>query len=109
MEGKRPARPLHDLSRTRGLNDEVWSLVESCWAQNPAERPSADQVVKQLRSLPNRPSDQRPFDHLAMFDQRSWLERDHPFSTLAPNNENSAEMEDLKWISRPMDDEFDYR
>jgi len=30
MQGKIPVRPSHQLSRTRGLSDAIWQLVETC-------------------------------------------------------------------------------
>jgi hypothetical protein len=112
MEGKRPARPLHDLISTRGLSDELWNLIERCWAQNPSKRPTATEVVRQLRSLPNRPTDSRPFDESTIPgpSRVAYCEADHPFSALVPDDEDSEEMHDLKWVSRPNDShQFDYR
>jgi hypothetical protein len=60
--GNRPPHPLHDLSRTRGLNNDVWHLIETCWTAEPSERPTATQIVEQLRDLPNQPLDERPND-----------------------------------------------
>jgi hypothetical protein len=102
-QGKRPSRPLHETSRIRGLNDEIWHIVENCWTQDPNARPSATRVVESLRNLPNRPDDRRPlndFDRsisqvLSMHDQA-----DHPFATLVALNGDTAEMQYLKWVSR---------
>lgn len=62
IESKRPARPSSHLSKTRGLNDGVWDLIEACWSQDPSQRPTAAEVVKQLQVLPNQPVDHRPTD-----------------------------------------------
>jgi len=109
MSGRRPARPSHDLSTKRGLSDEVWHLVETCWAQKPIERPTATQVVKQLRALPNRPIDNRRFDDdlpIPAPSQETYRHDNHPFSALKPANEDSEEMQDLKWVSKPT--QFDF-
>lgn len=54
-QGTRPSRPSHDLCRTRGLNDEMWQLIETCWGGEPSKRPTATQVVGQLEALTDRP------------------------------------------------------
>jgi hypothetical protein len=63
QQGRRPSRPLHDLSRFRGLNDEIWELIESSWATEPSARLSASQIVDRLLAMPNRAADQRPADN----------------------------------------------
>ncbi|KAH7927211.1 kinase-like protein, partial [Leucogyrophana mollusca] len=40
-KGKRPDRPT-------GISDWMWTLVESCWCQEPTERPLPSNVVRQL-------------------------------------------------------------
>lgn len=88
--GKRPPRPLHELSRTRGLDDKIWNIIETCWNHDPAMRPTASKVVEYFGNLPDRPSDPRPFDY---FDKAlpshvlSYDRVDHPFSTLASDPE----------------------
>ncbi|KAJ7572893.1 kinase-like domain-containing protein [Mycena floridula] len=42
-ESRRPSRPPDVFS------DELWDLVEKCWRQDPAHRPSATDVVNSLR------------------------------------------------------------
>jgi hypothetical protein len=101
--GKRPSRPTHGLSRARGLNDAIWQIIETCWDQDPDKRYTAGQVVSFLFNLPDRPFDSRPLDDYdnALPPQalrtRNFV--DHPFSTLQQNDED-AEMNELKWISR---------
>jgi len=103
-QGKRPSRPSHEISRIRGLNDNIWHIIEACWTQDPSARPSATKVVEDLRNLPNRPDDRRPlndFDKSLPSQMLSMHESaDHPFATLAANSDDSAEMQDLKWVSR---------
>jgi hypothetical protein len=105
--GKRPSRPTHDLSLTRGLNDEIWHIIEACWDQDPSGRPSASKVVEYLRALPNKPSDHRPlndFDKVLPSQVLSMHNRaDHPFSTLALSPEDTDKMHELKWVSREAD------
>jgi hypothetical protein len=103
--GKRPCRPTHDLSRTRGLNDTIWQIIETCWNQDPAKRYNASKVVGFLRNLPDRPDDHRPlndFDKALPSHVLSTRDRaDHPFSTLELNDEDAdTRMKELKWISR---------
>lgn len=88
LEGKRPARPLHALSKTRGLSDEVWSIIETCWSQEPAQRPTAKQVVLQLQALPNLCVDARPPDDFGTNfpSQTLYNHTEHPFSVLSAVN-----------------------
>ncbi|KAH7920563.1 kinase-like protein [Leucogyrophana mollusca] len=44
IQGKRPDRPA-------GVKDWVWRLIESCWRQEPGERPHPGDVVRELRSF----------------------------------------------------------
>jgi len=103
--GKRPSRPTHDLSRIRGLNDAIWQIIETCWNQDPGERYTASEVVVSLRNLPDRPYDCRPlndFDKALPSQVLSTLDRvdQNPFSILEQNDEDSADMNELKWITR---------
>lgn len=85
MRGKRPARPTHALSRTRGFSDELWDLIQMCWAQDPTQRPGAEDVVGRLRALPNLQNDQRPLNDFGInFPSETLINHpDHPFSMLA--------------------------
>jgi hypothetical protein len=58
-KGKRPVRPPQDICETRGLSDTMWAIVESCWKMLPSDRPTAGDVVKNIRFLPNRAIDCR--------------------------------------------------
>jgi len=84
MRGKRPPRPMHGLSRTRGISDKLWTLVEDCWAQDPTQRPTAGQIVERLRLLPNWQDDQRPLDEFRVNlpPQALYNYPEHPFSAL---------------------------
>ena len=48
-QGARPAMPenAHDV----GLTVDMWELLESCWQQNPKDRPTAGEVVRRLEKL----------------------------------------------------------
>lgn len=84
LAGKRPTYPSHDLGRVRGLDEEIWKLIELCWAEKPEERPTAGQIIERLCApsyhfIDDRPSD--TFDY--SFPSRVSYEDDHPFSTLS--------------------------
>jgi len=32
-----------------GLDDTIWNLIKDCWQMNPADRPTASDVVQRLR------------------------------------------------------------
>lgn len=74
--GKRPSRPSHDISRTRGLDDDIWSIIQSCWAHEPDRRPAAYQIVELLRSLLTYTADERPVDNFRQ-----------PFPSQTPHSE----------------------
>lgn len=46
LRGMRPHRP-----EVHGLTDDVWALIERCWAQDPKERPTIDKVVQELSRI----------------------------------------------------------
>jgi serine/threonine protein kinase len=43
MRGARPKRP-------RAINDGLWQLAQTCWSQDPADRPTFRQIVAQLHA-----------------------------------------------------------
>jgi len=93
--GKRPSHPSHDLCRIRGLTDKIWDLLQTCWTTEPSERPSAGQIVEQLRALPDRPVDQRPLDNFNnLFPSRVLLDQaNNPFSLLTASIEDTRDMQ----------------
>ena len=42
IEGVRPAKP--DDAARLGFNDELWKIVEQCWREKRAERPSVEDI-----------------------------------------------------------------
>ncbi|KIM77961.1 hypothetical protein PILCRDRAFT_607034 [Piloderma croceum F 1598] len=82
MNGKRPDFPSGDLSQTRGLNTELWDLIQACWAQDPIQRPIVKQIVECLRSLPHRLADNRPLDDIHFPTQAVYGHDEHPFATI---------------------------
>ena len=108
MQGRRPSRPLHALSATRGLNDKVWHLVEACWGELPGNRPTADEIIKTLYPLP-RSFDSRVTDNFNIISSsQMWSKQDHhPFSALTTSEDDSNNMRKLKWLSDDDDSEDD--
>ena len=49
LKGARPAMP--ENAHEVGLTVDMWELLESCWQQNPKNRPTAGEVVKRLQEL----------------------------------------------------------
>ena len=84
QNGERPLRPSDEQSQARGLTNEVWHIIEACWVQEPSKRPTASQIVDQLRSLPHQPMDERPFDNfnISFTSQVLQSQLNLPFSTL---------------------------
>jgi len=83
-KGDRPLRPSDDRSHVRGLNDEVWHIIETCWAHEPHDRLSSGQIVECLSLSPSR-NDGRPHDEFdPTFPSRTLYSRaEHPFSAFA--------------------------
>jgi hypothetical protein len=100
--GKRPFRPVHDLSKIRGLTDGIWNLMETCWDQDPGKRPIASQVVNELRFLPSRPIDERSLDNITFPSLVLSMHNpaDHPFAALSIGQFDSEQIRDLKHISK---------
>jgi len=84
-QGRRPSQPSHSLHQTRGLNDDMWHLMEACWITEPQRRLSASQITERMRALPNRPVDERPPDNfdVSFPSQVLCTQLKYPFSTLA--------------------------
>jgi|SRR5882762_4681507 hypothetical protein len=59
-KGNRPHRPSNDICLSHGLDDALWTLIESCWAMEPAARPSASKIVEHLSPATNASVQQRP-------------------------------------------------
>jgi len=49
MRGIRPPRP--SLESCPNLKDELWDVIQSCWAQDPCQRPTMDIVGSWLRLI----------------------------------------------------------
>ena len=83
-KNKRPCRPSSNLTRRRGLNDEIWHLIEACWSPKPSERLSAGQLVQMLHNLLGQLDDPRPLDKFTISLHSVVLHQiDHPFAILA--------------------------
>jgi hypothetical protein len=57
-KGRRPSRPSHDHGMIHGL-DNLWTLIEACWATHPANRLTASRIVEAIRSWPDHSADRR--------------------------------------------------
>ncbi|KAF8991732.1 hypothetical protein BDQ17DRAFT_1370335 [Cyathus striatus] len=62
MNGEKPSRP--DLESrapesvfSRGLTEEMWTLMQDCWKFDPTERPNINEVLKKI---PTNYTDRRP-------------------------------------------------
>lgn len=83
-KNRRPSRPTHSLSVTRGLTDDIWALIQACWTKDPELRPTAVQVLDCLKGLvtieDNRPLDS--FDNIPRSLLQSSQAQQSPFSFL---------------------------
>lgn len=51
LDGKLPIRPKGGgASQVDKIDDDMWSLMERCWAREPGDRPTADEIVEELES-----------------------------------------------------------
>ncbi|KAJ7591214.1 kinase-like domain-containing protein [Mycena floridula] len=49
--GEKPPRPTEPRVLERGLNNELWALLNDCWSVEPSDRPSIKQVIQRLAVL----------------------------------------------------------
>lgn len=51
QNGDRPRRPTNPEVPLRGLDDAMWALLQECWQEDPAHRPT---IVDILARLPHQ-------------------------------------------------------
>ncbi|KAJ7588426.1 kinase-like domain-containing protein, partial [Mycena floridula] len=83
LNNERPTRPA-----SSELNDTVWNCMMDCWKHNPDERPTAEEIVGRLSTMPevsglDRPSSDTEWDESFARRLHSSL-RENP---LLPTNE----------------------
>ncbi|GAW04957.1 kinase-like protein [Lentinula edodes] len=49
MRGMRPSRP--KVEACASLTDEIWHTIESCWAQDPLQRPTTESITSWLQLI----------------------------------------------------------
>ena len=50
--GKTPTRKDHaEFDKYALRPDELWALLEKCWAMSPSDRPTIDQVIVELQRI----------------------------------------------------------
>ena len=68
LAGRRPAKAAYDIlegcrpdmpgnAQAIGLTAEMWKLLESCWHQDPEERPTMEVVVRRWRKFVKHDND----------------------------------------------------
>lgn len=51
LQGELPIRPEgDDVLEVDKIDDDMWGLMNRCWAREPGDRPTADQIVEELES-----------------------------------------------------------
>ena len=48
QQGDRPRRPTDPEIAARGLDDNLWRLLEQCWQEDPTVRPKIEEVLSRL-------------------------------------------------------------
>jgi len=116
VKGKRPSRPT--LPDGGMVSDELWTLVNFCWAQEPSARPSAKDVVRHMdaivakdrrsKPLPDRPPPSPP--RLAPKPSSSpskprpaKLVKDPPSQTQVPSTSSLEALYFWRWFRRTHD------
>ncbi|KAF7966471.1 hypothetical protein HWV62_38170 [Athelia sp. TMB] len=96
--GKRPERPAN--AHSRGLTDDVWGIMDDCWAQLPEKRLSAGQAVGRMRGLPELPVDDRLLDQddMPSLSRTIYKQSHHPFAILE-SRDVPASTDDIKSIA----------
>lgn len=51
QNGHRPERPSDPTVVRRGLDDNMWELLQECWSAKPDNRPRMVEVVERLKSM----------------------------------------------------------
>jgi len=51
----RPERPIGETAAERGMDDNLWSLLCECWAEDPYARPNIQSVISRLPEIPETP------------------------------------------------------
>lgn len=46
--GERPLRPTDADCVRRGLDDDMWSLLQECWVKEPERRPTVDAILDRI-------------------------------------------------------------
>jgi hypothetical protein len=55
QKGEKPTRSQYpDFERYALQPNEMWSLLEKCWATVPKERPTIDEVIKELELIESK-------------------------------------------------------
>ena len=49
VENRRPPRP--EDAVMKGLEDDVWMIMQDCWATKPSDRPGMPAVVCRLKAI----------------------------------------------------------
>jgi hypothetical protein len=54
LDEQRPPRPSSSgpPDGTRAMSDELWAIVEACWAHNPSDRPDMKKVLELIMGSP---------------------------------------------------------
>ncbi|KAF8586976.1 kinase-like protein [Ramaria rubella] len=47
-KGHTPSRPIELIVFQRGLNDNVWTLINACWNPDPRKRPTMKEILPQI-------------------------------------------------------------
>lgn len=57
LKGEHPSRPSDTNCLERGLTDDLWLLMQSCWSSSPQDRPNATHITQCLPHVKERPTD----------------------------------------------------
>ncbi|KAG5653804.1 hypothetical protein H0H81_010474 [Sphagnurus paluster] len=80
LSGHRPPRPADSSPpwTSWGLTEDIWSLIQHGWTQDPAQRPTAPQLVAKLKQKIAKDEDTRVFDPAEILPHAKFRETMRP-------------------------------
>ncbi|KXN82740.1 Ephrin type-A receptor 2 [Leucoagaricus sp. SymC.cos] len=49
--GERPSRPDREVFLKSGMTEGIWQLMQDCWSTEPANRPTASEILNRLNTI----------------------------------------------------------
>ena len=93
LQGSRPEMP--NDAQGVGLTAKMWTLLESCWQQNPKKRPIMGEVLRRWQKFVGRNNDGNNVDTECVYPQpRLWFHSQFPMIDLGNLRPHDFPVED---------------